>query len=125
MKQAIGLLILLLLFFACEQKSNVALTDEQELNMQLAEQDNVASFGAPPMIPVDHPVEIGEDVSLYQNGGEDCLECHADDGDEDAPQTLHPERNNCLQCHIPQSDESATEKDFKVENAYIKHIPGQ
>lgn len=62
-------------------------------------EDNVASIGAPPLIK--HEID----------GYEDCLDCHTDDGDEDATQTSHAERVNCQQCHIPENLE--IEAEFK------------
>ncbi len=114
---------LLLLFSACEEKqkkSNEPLTAKDSLNLQLVKNDNVALLGSPPMIPKDHPVEIGDDIALHQNGGKDCLDCHNDPEEEDAPQTLHPERYNCLQCHIPDRNDIASEDDFKVDNVFKK-----
>ena len=116
-------LTVLLLVVACEQEASGPLTEDQELNLRLAEAENVKSFGAPPMIPSGHSFEIGNDVAESENGGDVCLECHYADGEEDAPQTLHPERHNCLQCHIPDADETATEEDFKVENTFEKFVP--
>ena len=113
----------LFLLAACKEepkKKNEPLTAKDSLNLKLVKNDNVALLGSPPMIPKDHPVEIGDDISLHQNGGQDCLDCHDDPEEEDAPQTLHPERHNCLQCHIPERDDIASEEDFKVDNVFKK-----
>ena len=113
----------LLVIVACEQNNNEPLTMEQKQDLEQVTAENVSILGAPPLIPMDHPVEIGDDVSEYENGGEACLECHNDPENDEAPQTGHPERNNCLQCHVSESDDNATADDFKVENTFEKHIP--
>ncbi len=123
MKVVLLIAALLLLVVACEQKSNEPLTEEQMLNLEQVTSENVSIYGAPPLIPLDHPVEIGEDVNQFENGGETCLECHNDVENDEAPQTGHPERNNCLQCHVTALDDDATMDDFKVENTFEKHIP--
>ncbi len=128
MKHLIAFMTILFLFsslIACqgEEKSNAPLTDAQKLNLELVNQENVASFGAPPLIPADHPIEIGEDLLQSENGGPICLDCHYNPDEEDAPQTLHPKRHNCIQCHIPAAEETATADDFKVVNEFKKHIP--
>ena len=119
------LILLLTFLIACqeEERSNAPLTDAQKLNLELVTQANVASFGAPPLIPVDHPIEIGEDVLQTENGGSICLDCHYNPDEEDTPQTLHPKRHNCIQCHIPAAEETATAEDFKVVNEFKKHVP--
>ncbi len=119
------LILLLTLMNAChgEQKSNDPLTEEQKLNLELVNQENVTIFGAPPLIPVDHPFEIGEDLLESENGGPICLDCHYSEDEEEAPQTLHPKRHNCIQCHIPAAEETATAEDFKVVNEFKKHVP--
>lgn len=121
----IALLLLVVMLIACqvEERSNAPLTDEQKLNLELVSKDNVALYGSPPLIPTEHPIEIGEDFKETENGGEACLECHNNKDEEDAPQTLHPDRHSCTQCHIPASEESATTEDFKVANSFEKHIP--
>jgi len=119
-------LLLMVTLIACQavdERSAAPLTDEQKLNLELATQANVSSFGAPPLIPEDHPVVIGEDYNETEIGGELCLDCHDSADEEDTPQTLHPERRSCLQCHIVTAEESATADDFKVDNDFIKQIP--
>jgi nitrate reductase cytochrome c-type subunit len=101
------------------------LTEDDQKKLKLVAQENVASFGAPPMVPAEHKFEIGSDIYSYENGGESCLDCHEDDSDEDVPQTSHPERHNCLQCHLPQRDDSATAADFQVDNVFTKYDPGK
>lgn len=128
MKHLIMFMTLLLLasfLVACqaEERSDAPLTDEQKLNLELVNQENVRVFGAPPLIPVDHPYEIGEDLKESENGGPVCLDCHYNEDEEDTPQTLHPKRHNCIQCHIPAVEETATADDFKVANDFEKHIP--
>ena len=128
MKHFIAFMTVLLLFSllaACqeEQRSNAPLTDAQKLNLKLVNQDNVASYGAPPMIPAEHPIEIGEDLKQSENGGPICLDCHYNPDEEDVPQTLHPKRHNCIQCHIPAAAETAAADDFKVVNNFKKQIP--
>ncbi len=120
-----SVLLLLSMLIACqgEEKSNAPLTDEQKLNLELVTHDNVASFGAPPLIPAEHPIVIGDDVIASENGGEICLECHYNKDEVDVPQTLHPERHVCMQCHIPAAEETAEGDDFKVDNYFIKHVP--
>lgn len=105
---------------ACAKQSDEKLTAEDSLKLKLVKQENVSYLGAPPLIPADHPVEIGGDISLSSNGGEDCLECHNDPTEEDATQTLHPERVNCMQCHIQQAEDIAEESELKVENEFRK-----
>ena len=123
MKAMILLLLLLVLVVGCEQKSNKPLTEAQLAALDEAKQPNVALLGAPPMIPEDHPFDITEDISSFENGGQACLDCHDNKDEEDAPQTKHPERHNCLQCHIPITDETATDQDFSVENTFEKYVP--
>lgn len=124
MKVVILLLVLFVLVLGCQQKGeNIPLTEAQQAALEEAKQPNVALLGAPPMIPEDHPFDITEDISSFENGGQACLDCHDNKDEEDAPQTKHPERYNCLQCHIPMSNESATDQDFTVENTFEKYIP--
>ncbi|UCH84111.1 MAG: hypothetical protein JSW50_00015 [Candidatus Latescibacterota bacterium] len=101
-----------------------ALSENDQKNLELVAQDNVAYFGAPPLIPAEHSYVIGEDVMHHENGGPVCLDCHGSGDEEDAPQTRHPERHNCLQCHVPQAEETAGEKDFKMDNSFAKYQPG-
>lgn len=101
------------------------LSADQQKKLRYVEQENVASFGAPPLIPEGHEIEIGTDVYHYENGGDACLACHADESEEDVPQTTHPERYNCLQCHVPQRGDSSTERDFKVDNTFTKYKPAE
>ncbi len=127
MKHFIAFMTVLLLFaflIACqgEQKNNAPLSDQQKLNLELVNQDNVAIYGTPPLIPEDHPIEIGEDFKETENGGSACLDCHANP-EEEAPQMRHPKRHNCIQCHIPAAAETATGDDFKVDNDFKKHVP--
>jgi len=121
------LVVLNIAWVGCEQHVRVSdkpLTAADSLNMKLVSHQNVASFGAPPMIPAEHPVVIGEDVEKSKNGGEACLECHSNtDMVDEVVQTQHPERNNCMQCHIPMAEESATAQDFRVENVFEKYQP--
>jgi nitrate reductase cytochrome c-type subunit len=100
------------------------LTDDEQKKLAFVTKQNVASFGAPPMIPADHDFVVGEDIFGYENGGDACLDCHGDDSDEDIPQTSHPERHNCIQCHLPQLDDTSAEGDFKVDNSFTKYDPG-
>jgi len=122
-----SLFVILFVLIGCEQNVKVSdkpLTAADSLNLKLVTQAQVASFGAPPMIPQDHPVVIGEDINPSQNGGESCLECHHNsDMADDVTQTKHPERNNCLQCHIPVKEETATANDFQVDNTFQKYEP--
>ena len=101
----------------------VELTEGEKVSLARLSQENVVYFGAPPMIPRDHDFVIGEDIRLSENGGQDCLDCHYDPDEEDAPQTSHPERHNCVQCHLPLLDETAWENDFRVENTFEKYQP--
>ena len=103
---------------------NGDLTEDEQKKLMWVAQENVASFGAPPLIPAEHEFEIGSDVSAFENGGDVCLDCHADDSEDDAPQTSHPERHNCLQCHVPQAAETAAGDDFMVDNSFVKYDPG-
>ncbi|MCK5126066.1 MAG: hypothetical protein KAR42_07405 [candidate division Zixibacteria bacterium] len=123
MKAVLLILMVLFLVVACDQKSSEPLTEDQKQALEQASANNVSLYGAPPLIPKDHPIEIGEDVSQFENGGEICLECHNDAENEEAPQTGHPERNNCLQCHVTELDDDATAEDFKIENTFEKHVP--
>jgi len=113
-------IIFIIFVYSCAQQDQKDLTATDSLHIKMVTQENVAVLGGPPMIPVDHPVVIGEDVDKFSNGASTCLECHNDPDEEDAPQTMHPERNNCVQCHIPQAEETATEEDFMVENDFQK-----
>ncbi|MFQ5602425.1 MAG: hypothetical protein ACE5HS_04085 [bacterium] len=126
-KKILSVSFMILVFMACQQKtkvSNEPLTAADSLNLQLVLKEHVASFAAPPMIPQDHPVAIGEDIEQTLNGGEDCLECHNDPEQKDEIiQTLHPQRHNCLQCHLPVVEDSATDRDFKVANSFEKIQP--
>ena len=119
--------ILLAAFVAAGCQSgagNRDLTEDEQKKLLWVAQENVSSFGAPPLIPADHEFEIGSDVSAFENGGDVCRDCHADDSEKDIPQTSHPERHNCLQCHVPQAAETAAGIDFKVENNFTKYDPG-
>lgn len=100
------------------------LTEDEQKELAFVAKQNVSSLGAPPMIPADHDFVIGEDIYGFENGGDACLDCHADDSDEDTPQTSHPERHNCLQCHLPQLKDASSEDDFKANNEFIKYDPG-
>lgn len=110
----------MLLLASCAKENNGELSSEDSLRLRLVKQENVSYFAAPPLIPAEHPVEMGVDIDMISNGGDDCLECHNDPEDEDAPQTLHPERFNCLQCHIPQREDIAEENELDVENEFKK-----
>ncbi len=114
------LLLTVILLASCAKNSDEKLTAQDSLKLKMVKQENVSLYGAPPLIPADHPVEVGEDVALHENGGEACLECHNSPDEEDAPQTLHPERNNCLQCHIPATDNPAEGDELSVENVFKK-----
>ncbi len=127
-KRVMFLLLIAALCFGCQQKAKVSdqpLTAADSLNLQLVSKDYVISFAAPPMMPVDHPVDLGEDINHTQNGGQACLECHndQDQAEEDVVQTLHPERHNCMQCHIQVMEETASNEDFRMENTFIKYQP--
>jgi nitrate reductase cytochrome c-type subunit len=121
-----GILLLgLLLVMGCESKVQESdLSQEDQYKLELASHENVASFGAPPLIPADHDFVVGDDIAHYENGGQICLDCHHEPDEEEAPQTTHPERYNCLQCHVPARAETAGADDFKVENTFIKYTPG-
>ncbi len=123
LQKALWFLLIVFLTVACQEgvkKSDEPLTSLDSLNLQLVSQENVVLFASPPMIPVDHPFVVGEDMDMFQNGGDDCLDCHNDPDDDEATLTLHPERHNCVQCHIQDTEDFASEEDFKVENTFEK-----
>lgn len=121
----VGVLLTVIVAAGCQSGAgNGELTADEQKKLLWVAQENVASFGAPPLIPADHEFEIGSDVSAFENGGDVCRDCHADASEEDIPQTSHPERHNCLQCHVPQAPETAAGIDFKVENSFTKYDPG-
>jgi len=99
------------------------LSGEEQKHLESLAGENVASFGAPPLIPVDHEFVIGEDIYHFENGGDACLDCHGDESEKDVPQTTHPERHNCLQCHVPQTVDTWAEGDFKVDNTFNRYDP--
>lgn len=116
--------LLAAVFVGCQSGIDTTdLTEDEQKKLLLVAQENVASFGAPPMIPPEHEFVIGEDIYGFENGGEPCLDCHGDESEEDIPQTSHPDRRNCLQCHLPQMDETAKGKDFLVGNTFDKFDP--
>lgn len=122
--KVLGSVLIVAAIVSCQTSGReVALSEDDEVSLARLSQENVAYFGAPPMIPLDHDFVVGEDIRLSQNGGQDCLDCHDDAEEEDAPQTSHPERYNCMQCHLPQLDETAWESDFKVDNTFQKYEP--
>ncbi len=110
---------------ACQSGMDSAnLTEDENKKLSFVDQENVAMFGGPPMIPASHEIVIGEDIDHFSNGGQDCLDCHYDESEEEATQTTHPERYNCLQCHVPQLKDDRLEGDFAVENGFDKYSPG-
>ena len=118
------ILVVFLFFVACQNGMNKkALSELEQINLNLIKQENVAIFSSPPLIPADHEVIVGEDISSYVNGGDECLDCHNDNDNEDVVLTRHPERYNCLQCHIPQTPESAGAGDFTMQNTFNKYNP--
>ncbi|MCC7429747.1 hypothetical protein IT568_02770 [bacterium] len=126
MVKSLKFLVLAGLFFACSegQKTDKPLTSADSLNLKLVSQENVAYFGAPPLIPRNHIAVSGQSYAKSINGGQYCLDCHKSTVYKDeVPQTKHPERRNCVQCHIQDTSETATEHDFKVENLFKKYKP--
>jgi nitrate reductase cytochrome c-type subunit len=120
---ALLLVVAIALLLACNQVCEEPLSEDQVAAAQSAQNENVASLGAPPMMPVEHPVIAGEDYDMSANGGEVCLECHNVEGEEEIPQTKHPERKNCVQCHLQATEEVDNEQDFKVGNDFKKYAP--
>jgi predicted CXXCH cytochrome family protein len=117
------LIVTIALLVAGCSESTPSLTEAQQHSIELARADHVPSYGAPPMMPAEHPVVVFDDFESVSNGGETCLDCHGDPDNEEATLTTHPERNNCVQCHIAVTAETATDQDFRVENTFEKYIP--
>ena len=114
-----------LVMAACQSGvDSTNLTEGEKKNLSFVDQENVAMYGGPPLIPANHDFVIGEDIDHFSNGGNDCLDCHNDESEEEATQTTHPERHNCLQCHVPQTEDTSIAGDFKVDNVFTKYKPG-
>jgi NAD-dependent dihydropyrimidine dehydrogenase PreA subunit len=63
-------IVVLSVLSACQQGVDPAdLTEDENRNLEFVDQENVAMYGATPMIPAGHDFVLYDDIARYANGG--------------------------------------------------------